>query len=203
MDFNSEPTVVLSNCEAEEWLNIQRSLIRQIRKCLEALALPNHTILWDHDHDSRAYRPAEEPALYTGEKVRGQGRICRNGAVDVLMRIENPKTVPLLVEVEPVLEPKKLWGLVGFVADSDRHVPSNKYCSPSDDYNYFLKQALLIIMTICASGKAERLQAQVRRVRDRFHLPSPEVRDVLVCAGDTTEGAVTEFKSLIESEFRA
>ena len=199
MDFKSEPTLIKRNCESE-CLNVQRSLIRQIRKCLEALALPNHTILWDHDHDSRAERPVEEPALYTGEKVRGHGRICRNGAVDIMVRNESAKTVQLLVEVEPLLEPKRLWGLVGFAADSDRHVPSNKYCSPTDDHNYYLKQTLLVIVTICGSAKADRLQTKLKRIRERFHLPSPEVRDVLVCAGDTSEAILTQFMYVVASE---
>jgi hypothetical protein len=178
-------------------------MIRAIKNHLLQQSWPsNLTILWDHDHDPESERKAEEPTLYTGEKNWGRGRPCRNGAVDVMVRDELARTVQLLVEVEPDLDPKKLWGDVGVAMDSDRHVPSYMYCDDSnaDEHknSYALQETLLIVVTICGEDKEEQLQNIVARIRERFSIPNPSIEQVIVCTGKNEEGALTDFSRVVD-----
>jgi hypothetical protein len=181
----------------------QRTMIRRIKTLLLKQGWPsNLTVLWDHDHDPESDRKAEEPALYTGEKNRGRGSNCRNGAVDVMVRDELARTVQLLVEVEPNMEPKKLWGDVGVAIDSDRHVPSNVYC---DDQNadekknsYFLHETLLIVVTICGADRREQLQNITVRMRERFNVPNGRIEESILCTGESEEEALTAFSRVVD-----
>jgi hypothetical protein len=126
MEFQKEPVYKIRNRNLQRLPDVQQRTILAIKNWLKGRSWPNDvTIIWDHAQDPEADRAAEEPALYAGQKMRGRGRICRNGAVDALVRDETAMIVPLLVEYVPSLTPKEFWGIAGIAVDSDRHVPSN------------------------------------------------------------------------------
>ena len=188
----------------EKMPDVQRRMIRAIKNHLLKQPWPsNITILWDHDHDPESERKAEEPSLYTGEKNWGRGRPVRNGAVDVMVRDELARTVQLLVEVEPDLDPKKLWGDVGVAMDSDRHVPSRMYCDDSNaDENknsYMLQETLLLVVTICGAEKKEQLRNIAARICERFSVPNRRIEEVIVCTGENEEEALTEIRRYVNS----
>jgi hypothetical protein len=181
----------------DQWL-----IIRAIRIWLEEN--PWHeglTVVFDHDRPPDGRNP-QQPSLYTGPKLPSAGWPSYNGAVDILVRDEVTHRIPLIVEAEIGVSAKKVFGDLGSIVISDRHVPSyanSDLTSEGSLTDYCLRDTLVIILSFGdPDAKIKRLEEACRRV---FRLPTSGVSDIRICSGPSRNEAIANCKSLLRAVF--
>lgn len=194
----SPPFAVLRN-RAERDPDDQRWIIREIRTWLENnLWRDGLCVAFDHDWAPDGHSP-EQPSIFSGRKIKNSGWETCNGAVDILVRDDRGMSIPVIVEVEPSLSPKRVFGDVGAVVASDRHVPS---LTNSDSLlaksvtDFYLQDTLFVVLTFGqAEGKIRRMEDECNRM---FSFPNSKVREFHISSAATKEEAVANCKRFLK-----
>jgi hypothetical protein len=145
---------------------------------------------------------AENCSLYMGPKLRGQGRTGQIAQVDILVEDGETKTVELMIEVEPVNEPKKILGemLPALLAES--YTPSI-LDGPLNERK--IRDAVFLFVTVLPDNPKSQKPSQLNRLEqfiiERLEFKKLNVRSIKFCIGNTEEDAVHKCNEQIKAFF--
>ena len=163
---------------------------------------PNNIVRYDGSCSNPDTPDAEHCSLYLGVKESGKGWTEQIVQVDILTEESTAMTVDLLIELEPELLPKKIFGEVLPILLADNYTPSGLVGAAKRQ----IKDAVFIFATVVPDKEGSQKRSQLLGLEEtiirKLDFHKLAIRTVKFCVGNSEADAVQQCKNAIEELFK-